>query len=91
MDALNIGITGRKTGLRIEDTGERDEYGMEPMDAFFSPDVSRAEHKGSTKKGLSGSGTKRQNSRVGMSLIYFKSWFYNYATRQLDLGDIYIN
>ncbi|KAK9478449.1 Mif2/CENP-C like-domain-containing protein [Lipomyces japonicus] len=33
-----IGIAGRKTGLRIADNGNRDEYGMEDMDAFFSPD-----------------------------------------------------
>ncbi|KAK9318664.1 kinetochore CENP-C fungal-like protein [Lipomyces starkeyi] len=33
-----IGVVGRKTGIRIADTGNRDAYGMENMDAFFSPD-----------------------------------------------------
>lgn len=32
----------RKTGITLEDTGERDEYGMEPVDNLFSsPEKSR--------------------------------------------------
>ncbi|KAK9390503.1 kinetochore CENP-C fungal-like protein [Lipomyces mesembrius] len=37
-----IGVAGRKTGIRIADTGNRDSYGMENMDAFFSPDPATA-------------------------------------------------
>ncbi|KAI0137421.1 cupin domain-containing protein [Xylariales sp. AK1849] len=31
-----LGVRGRKTGVTLEDTGVRDEYGMEPVDALFS-------------------------------------------------------
>ncbi|KAK3344469.1 Mif2/CENP-C like-domain-containing protein [Lasiosphaeria hispida] len=31
-----LGVTGRKTGITLKDTGIRDEYGMEPLDALFS-------------------------------------------------------
>ncbi|KAI1841965.1 hypothetical protein JX266_011825 [Neoarthrinium moseri] len=31
-----LGVRGRKTGVVLEDTGERDEYGMEPVDNLFS-------------------------------------------------------
>lgn len=34
---IDIGIVGRKTGLRIHDSVRRDSFGMEDMDAFFSP------------------------------------------------------
>ncbi|KAI5819019.1 hypothetical protein BZA77DRAFT_175976 [Pyronema omphalodes] len=34
---FNIGVQGRKTGVTVADTGKRDEFGMEDMDAFFSP------------------------------------------------------
>ncbi|KAJ8102871.1 kinetochore CENP-C fungal-like protein [Lipomyces tetrasporus] len=37
LNFAEIGIAGRKTGIRIADTGQRDSYGMESMDAFFSP------------------------------------------------------
>lgn len=30
----------RKTGLIIKDTGQRDDFGMEPIVGFFSPEVS---------------------------------------------------
>ncbi|KAF2016624.1 hypothetical protein BU24DRAFT_206802 [Aaosphaeria arxii CBS 175.79] len=32
----NVGEQGRKTGIRLEDTGVRDEYGMEPISGIFS-------------------------------------------------------
>ncbi|KAF8242275.1 hypothetical protein K440DRAFT_617714 [Wilcoxina mikolae CBS 423.85] len=35
---MNIGVAGRKTGLSIQDTGQRDVDGMEDMDNFFSPE-----------------------------------------------------
>ncbi|KAF8544509.1 kinetochore CENP-C fungal-like protein [Trichophaea hybrida] len=35
---INIGVAGRKTGLSIQDTGQRDVDGMEDMDNFFSPE-----------------------------------------------------
>ncbi|KAH8677743.1 kinetochore CENP-C fungal-like protein [Xylariales sp. PMI_506] len=31
-----LGVRGRKTGVTLEDKGERDEYGMEPADGLFS-------------------------------------------------------
>ncbi|KTW26151.1 hypothetical protein T552_03043 [Pneumocystis carinii B80] len=34
---MDIGVVGRKTGLRIRDSVQRDSFGMEDMDAFFSP------------------------------------------------------
>ncbi|EMR08089.1 hypothetical protein PNEG_03529 [Pneumocystis murina B123] len=34
---MDIGVVGRKTGLRIHDSVQRDSFGMEDMDAFFSP------------------------------------------------------
>lgn len=34
---MDIGVVGRKTGLRIHDSVRRDSFGMEDMDAFFSP------------------------------------------------------
>ncbi|ETS78868.1 hypothetical protein PFICI_08721 [Pestalotiopsis fici W106-1] len=33
-----LGVQGRKTGVTLTDTGERDEYGMEPADNIFSSD-----------------------------------------------------
>ncbi|KAH7117931.1 cupin domain-containing protein [Dendryphion nanum] len=32
----NVGEQGRKTGIRLEDKGVRDEYGMEPISGIFS-------------------------------------------------------
>ncbi|CUS10023.1 unnamed protein product [Tuber aestivum] len=34
----DIGVAGRKTGIMVKDTGQRNAFGMEHMDAFFSPD-----------------------------------------------------
>ncbi|KAH8178281.1 mif2/CENP-C like domain-containing protein [Sarocladium implicatum] len=31
-----LGVQGRKTGLVLPDRGERDEYGMQPLDSIFS-------------------------------------------------------
>ncbi|KAK1254417.1 hypothetical protein MKX08_008412 [Trichoderma sp. CBMAI-0020] len=31
-----LGVRGRKTGAFLKDTGERDEHGMQPLDAIFS-------------------------------------------------------
>ncbi|KAK7980720.1 Choline transport protein [Apiospora arundinis] len=33
---FELGVRGRKTGVTLVDTGERDEYGMEPVDNLFS-------------------------------------------------------
>lgn len=33
---FDVGKVGRKTGITLEDTGVRDEYGMEPMVGIFS-------------------------------------------------------
>ncbi|KAH6656418.1 Mif2/CENP-C like-domain-containing protein [Truncatella angustata] len=32
----DLGVRGRKTGIMVQDTGERDEFGMEPDDDLFS-------------------------------------------------------
>ncbi|QUC24034.1 uncharacterized protein UV8b_08275 [Ustilaginoidea virens] len=32
-----LGVRGRKTGVVLRDRGERDEHGMQPLDAIFSP------------------------------------------------------
>ncbi|KAI4593107.1 hypothetical protein KJ359_010031 [Pestalotiopsis sp. 9143b] len=34
-----LGVQGRKTGVTVADTGERDEYGMEPADKLFSSEA----------------------------------------------------
>ncbi|KAL6881442.1 Mif2/CENP-C like domain-containing protein [Trichoderma novae-zelandiae] len=45
-----LGVRGRKTGAFLKDTGERDEHGMQPLDAIFSSPrsaVTREEESGS--------------------------------------------
>ncbi|KAL7951046.1 hypothetical protein V8C42DRAFT_308368 [Trichoderma barbatum] len=37
-----LGVRGRKTGAFLKDTGERDEHGMQPLDAIFSSPRSAA-------------------------------------------------
>ncbi|KAG5930487.1 hypothetical protein E4U42_001059 [Claviceps africana] len=32
-----LGVRGRKTGVVLQDRGERDEHGMQPLDSIFSP------------------------------------------------------
>ncbi|KAF2994307.1 hypothetical protein E8E14_002518 [Neopestalotiopsis sp. 37M] len=38
-----LGVQGRKTGVSVKDSGKRDEYGMEPLDNFFSSSGSEDE------------------------------------------------
>ncbi|AET38163.1 Mif2p Ecym_2433 [Eremothecium cymbalariae DBVPG len=38
MDYMNLGITSRKTGLRVKQTINKDEYSMENIDEFFADD-----------------------------------------------------
>ncbi|GMM53597.1 Mif2 protein [Maudiozyma humilis] len=38
MDYMNLGVTSRKTGLRVRDDVARDEYNMENVDDFFKDD-----------------------------------------------------
>ena len=38
MDYMNLGVTSRKTGLRVRDDVARDEYNMENVDDFFKED-----------------------------------------------------
>ncbi|KAG5370117.1 hypothetical protein CJU90_1458 [Yarrowia sp. C11] len=33
--SIGDGLTGRRTGVTVEDTGERDEYGFEPVDNYY--------------------------------------------------------
>ncbi|MCJ1352632.1 MAG: hypothetical protein MMC33_002616 [Icmadophila ericetorum] len=35
-DYSNVGVAGRKTGITLQDTGVRDEHGLEPIDGIFS-------------------------------------------------------
>ncbi|KAK4074984.1 uncharacterized protein Triagg1_4648 [Trichoderma aggressivum f. europaeum] len=51
-----LGVRGRKTGAFLKDTGERDEHGMQPLDAIFSsPAVTRGEESGSEDMEISSS------------------------------------
>ncbi|KAG5985437.1 hypothetical protein E4U55_002358 [Claviceps digitariae] len=36
-----LGVRGRKTGVVLQDRGERDEHGMQPLDSIFSPHEAR--------------------------------------------------
>ncbi|KAG6003719.1 hypothetical protein E4U21_001772 [Claviceps maximensis] len=36
-----LGVRGRKTGVVLQDRGERDEHGMQPLDSIFSPHESK--------------------------------------------------
>ncbi|AGO10467.1 AaceriABR015Cp [[Ashbya] aceris (nom. inval.)] len=42
MDYMNLGITSRKTGLRVKQSIRRDEYSMENVDDFFAEDEESA-------------------------------------------------
>ncbi|KKO99931.1 hypothetical protein THAR02_07965 [Trichoderma harzianum] len=51
-----LGVRGRKTGAFLKDTGERDEHGMQPLDAIFSsPAVTRGDESGSEDMEISSS------------------------------------
>ncbi|UKZ82097.1 hypothetical protein TrVFT333_009881 [Trichoderma virens FT-333] len=51
-----FGVRGRKTGAFLKDTGERDEHGMQPLDAIFSsPAVTRRDESGSEDMDISSS------------------------------------
>ncbi|KAL7821045.1 Mif2/CENP-C like domain-containing protein [Trichoderma gracile] len=53
-----LGVRGRKTGAFLKDTGERDEHGMQPLDAIFSSPrsaVTREEESGSEDMEISSS------------------------------------
>lgn len=45
----NVGEQGRKTGIRLEDKGVRDEYGMEPVSGIFSSPNSAGEEVGGSE------------------------------------------
>ncbi|KAG6012271.1 hypothetical protein E4U54_007630 [Claviceps lovelessii] len=36
-----LGVRGRKTGVVLQDRGDRDEHGMQPLDSIFSPHEAR--------------------------------------------------
>lgn len=46
---FDVGKVGRKTGITLKDTGERDEYGMEPMAGIFSSPVKESDGAGSSE------------------------------------------
>ncbi|KAL7933507.1 hypothetical protein V8C35DRAFT_304608 [Trichoderma chlorosporum] len=53
-----LGVRGRKTGAFLKDTGERDEHGMQPLDAIFSSPrsaLTRGEESGSEDMEISSS------------------------------------
>ncbi|KAG6030649.1 hypothetical protein E4U40_007724 [Claviceps sp. LM458 group G5] len=51
-----LGVRGRKTGVVLQDRGERDEHGMQPLDSIFSPQEAKPTNREDESSDDAGSG-----------------------------------
>lgn len=58
---FELGVQGRKTGVTLQDTGVRDEHGMQPLDDLFSSPEKRSP----VKFGVNGNGPAARAAQRG--------------------------